>query len=809
MRVLVTASFKAPFGGLQANVRAQLRAIRQAESTPVLACDAGRFAEAVRSEGFEVIDGDLLSAEVHRRCVGAGPFDLIHAHPFAARQLGLAVATELGLPMLVTLHGNYTDSLSEYHSAINYVVVVSRAIRDRLLATIDIAPEKVLVIPNGTDTDLFFPAATAAGDRDEEESKHRSVFLASRFDHDKAFIVDLIVETWNLQATKRAFDIRWVVAGDGADISRLHDAAATLEGAAETPLVEFLGWQSEAALADAYRSADLVVAPGRSVIDCMATATPVIAVGSQGYVGPMLGETAIKGAYENFGGGGSKHEQYLPGSMFADVDTLAFDDDARAEASALGLALVDAYFRQDDVDRQLISLYQTLRRTTTPSRHAFDYEEVAADLPGLGFCDDTQGVTALAPTWQFPITATRKIEAGPNGDIRATVSSDDGPFYLAAESTDFSRPPTSSQWAIEPSKSFRLAASLLSSDPGLDLDIWVVQYNGQKRLRSASTRLEPGRTALSFTTGPETNAVKVAVRFAGQGSAHLGPLGLTERIERWKPVAPTRRPPSGRLSSYAGEDLIFILGAPRSGTTWLLRLIAEHPAVAAATVDNLALRVNDNETLETNVFNEARGFTDSQLRRAFHRLGQRSSGDVIVEKTPIHLLYTDRIRRVFPEAALVLTARHPLAVVNSLLHVGRSKDSWWKGAPAEPSAAVQLWMKYEEAADRCRELHQPIQIRYETLVEDTAATLDSLLSQLGLDRGSIASQIDAAAQGKGVPMRGAFRDGSVDSWRRELTESELNEILEVGSDLLRTAMRRHDSSSDGGSTPPQSAAAPS
>ena len=94
-------------------------------------------------------------------------------------------------------------------------------------------------------------------------------------------------------------------------------------------------------------------------------------------------------------------------------------------------------------------------------------------------------------------------------------------------------------------------------------------------------------------------------------------------------------------------------------------------------------------------------------------------------------------------------------------------------------------MQYEEAADRCRELHQPIQIRYETLVEDTAATLDSLLSQLGLDRGSIASQIDAAAQGKGVPMRGAFRDGSVDSWRRELTESELNEILEVGGDLLR------------------------
>ena len=80
----------------------------------------------------------------------------------------------------------------------------------------------------------------------------------------------------------------------------------------------------------------------------------------------MLGETAIKGAYENFGGGGSKHEQYLPGSMFADVDTLAFDDDARAEASALGLALVDAYFRQDDVDRQLTPC---TKRSAGPQRH--------------------------------------------------------------------------------------------------------------------------------------------------------------------------------------------------------------------------------------------------------------------------------------------------------------------------------------------------------------------------------------------------------------------------------------------------------
>ena len=197
-------------------------------------------------------------------------------------------------------------------------------------------------------------------------------------------------------------------------------------------------------------------------------------------------------------------------------------------------------------------------------------------------------MTALASTWQFPITATRKIEAGPNGDIRATVSSDDGPFYLAAESTDFSRPPTSSQWAIEPSKSFRLAASLLSSDPGLDLDIWVVQYNGRSDFGRHRPG-EPGHTALSFRLGPRPTRSKWPCDSQVKDLPtwdHLGSRNESSDGSRSRRLADH----PARLSSYAGEDLIFILGAPRSGTTWLLRLIAEHPAVAAATVDNLALR---------------------------------------------------------------------------------------------------------------------------------------------------------------------------------------------------------------------------
>jgi hypothetical protein len=46
------------------------------------------------------------------------------------------------------------------------------------------------------------------------------------------------------------------------------------------------------------------------------------------------------------------------------------------------------------------------------------------------------------------------------------------------------------------------------------------------------------------------------------------------------PVSPSIRarwqPPGG---GYQGHNLVFLIGCPRSGTTWLQRLLASHPQV--------------------------------------------------------------------------------------------------------------------------------------------------------------------------------------------------------------------------------------
>lgn len=44
-------------------------------------------------------------------------------------------------------------------------------------------------------------------------------------------------------------------------------------------------------------------------------------------------------------------------------------------------------------------------------------------------------------------------------------------------------------------------------------------------------------------------------------------------------VPDARSTPGAEMDGYAGENLIFIVGCPRSGTTWLQRLLASHPSV--------------------------------------------------------------------------------------------------------------------------------------------------------------------------------------------------------------------------------------
>jgi hypothetical protein len=238
---------------------------------------------------------------------------------------------------------------------------------------------------------------------------------------------------------------------------------------------------------------------------------------------------------------------------------------------------------------------------------------------------------------------------------------------------------------------------------------------------------------------------------------------------------------------YRGDNLVFIVGPPRSGTTWVLSLLKEHPDVLAADVDNLGIRLDEGATTETGIFVGSRNLTDDQIRSKFHRLSEEHPGKTVVEKTPSHLFDVSRIRKVFPEARIVLTDRDGRDVVASIVQVGRDPDAWWKNAPASVEEAARLWKRFAEASVECRRNHAPHVIRYENLLAWTREELDRLHRALGLSLGHLDRQIERSHRGKNIPIRGVFRKGVAGDWKSVFTEDEERTFLKIAGPLLEEA----------------------
>jgi hypothetical protein len=239
-----------------------------------------------------------------------------------------------------------------------------------------------------------------------------------------------------------------------------------------------------------------------------------------------------------------------------------------------------------------------------------------------------------------------------------------------------------------------------------------------------------------------------------------------------------RDQPRSMDDRFLGENLVFVMGAPRSGTTWVLKLLEEHPDVVAANVDNLGIRKSDARTLETGIFES--DVSDREIRRRFWSLAMRNDGKVVVEKTPVHLMHVDRIKRVFPRAALVLVRRGGRDTFASMLAAGRDEKSWWKGAPGTAREAAELWRDYAVAASRCEGCYDPLVVRYEDLRRDPFLVVDGLYHALDLieDTAATLRAVEACRNGKNIPIKGVFRRGQIGGWKDVLSGDDL-ETFEV------------------------------
>ena len=212
---------------------------------------------------------------------------------------------------------------------------------------------------------------------------------------------------------------------------------------------------------------------------------------------------------------------------------------------------------------------------------------------------------------------------------------------------------------------------------------------------------------------------------------------------------------------------VFILGAPRSGTTLLYRILRAHPQLAhwrpseAHEVWELdyhpALRGWDSNVLTAqDVTDEAA----ARIRRSFGLVAGTSRR--FIDKTPRNTLRVSFMEAVFPDAQYVFLKRDGRENVNSLINAWRSPryrvyrlpephaipgvdPAWWKfvlypgwrddaHGPLEVVCARQWAVSNAFALDGGEKIGSDrwIEVRYEDLVDAPVDEVGRILERLGL-----------------------------------------------------------------------------
>ena len=200
-----------------------------------------------------------------------------------------------------------------------------------------------------------------------------------------------------------------------------------------------------------------------------------------------------------------------------------------------------------------------------------------------------------------------------------------------------------------------------------------------------------------------------------------------------------------------GSNILFVVGCPRSGTTWLHRLIASHPDVCTGQESNLFLFYISpllNSWKQEESFFDKRGpnglccyISESEYFKHVSEFAASCLGSVpeegkrfFLEKTTSHVSSAEDIMDVFPKTKIILTHRHPFEVVPSLVKAGLS---WGKGwAPTTTRAAAKMWKRYANHSLRAmRKLNttQMLTIRFDQLRDSPITTLRGIYEFLDLD----------------------------------------------------------------------------
>lgn len=236
-------------------------------------------------------------------------------------------------------------------------------------------------------------------------------------------------------------------------------------------------------------------------------------------------------------------------------------------------------------------------------------------------------------------------------------------------------------------------------------------------------------------TGPES----------GSGTSGVEPVLVSAYEGFAKSKARGTDPAAGEAFDPATSPLhgkaVFVIGAPRSGTTWLQQLLLVHPAIAGAGEMHVFCEgvgaVFDNHegddaysglsgwVTRPELVGLVRHLVDGIMLRL--RDTARPDATHVLDKTPNHVPYAARLAEVYPDATFVQIIRDGRDSAAS------AHDLWsWSSDYSAHGGNAARWR--DAVLDCRRHLSglRYVEVRYEDLLADTVGGLATIYDLIGL-----------------------------------------------------------------------------
>ncbi len=256
--------------------------------------------------------------------------------------------------------------------------------------------------------------------------------------------------------------------------------------------------------------------------------------------------------------------------------------------------------------------------------------------------------------------------------------------------------------------------------------------------------------------------------------------------------------------------MLFVIGAPRSGTTMLERMLSSHSMIQGGpephimtplahlgvwakvdkapydhilSAESQKLFVDQLPNREQDYWDACRAYCDVLYGRFLTAKGDKP---VCLDKTPAYTLVFPFLAKVYPDAKYIILTRHPLAVFSSFA------NSFFDGDYNVANTHNPIINRYVPAlANAVRQQDVPVlHVRYEDLVKDPETWFGKICAHSG-----IPFEKDAIDYGKKEPteehQKGLGDPIGVKQHTRPSTASVKKWVSELATDPEKLALMRN------------------